>query len=108
MKISGKTLGQSAAFRKLVGALVIYAVIQILLATGLLSDYYFATIVTIGINVILAVSLNLITGFTGQFKSSPIHSAYCLVKPVPLSYTTITRMMLPPLNSHPSGELSGW
>ena len=68
MKISGKTLGQSAAFRKLVGALVIYAVIQILLATGLLSDYYFATIVTIGINVILAVSLNLITGFTGQFS----------------------------------------
>lgn len=33
-----------------------------------MSDYYFATLVTIGINVILAVSLNMITGFTGQFS----------------------------------------
>lgn len=63
-----KNFVRSTAFRKLAGVLAVYAVIQILLSTGLLSDYYFATIVTIGINVILAVSLNLITGFTGQFS----------------------------------------
>ncbi len=36
--------------------------------TNLISGYFQATLVTIGINIILAVSLNLITGFTGQFS----------------------------------------
>ena len=63
-----KKLVQSTALRKLFGCAAVYAVIQLLLSTRVLSDYYFATIVTIGINIILAVSLNLITGFTGQFS----------------------------------------
>ncbi len=45
-----------------------YAIIQILIMTNIISDYLQATLVTIGINIILAVSLNLITGFTGQFS----------------------------------------
>ncbi len=63
-----KNMIRSSAFRKLAGVLAGYALVQVLLSTGILSDYYFATIVTIGINIILAVSLNLITGFTGQFS----------------------------------------
>ena len=63
-----KKLVQSTALQKLFGCAAVYAVIQLLLSTRVLSDYYFATIVTIGINIILAVSLNLITGFTGQFS----------------------------------------
>ena len=63
-----KKLVQSTALRKLFGCAAVYAVIQLLLSTRVLSDYYFATIVTIGINIILVVSLNLITGFTGQFS----------------------------------------
>lgn len=63
-----KKLTDSAAIRKLVGIVLIYGIVQLLISTGILSDYYFATIVTIGTNIILAVSLNLITGFTGQFS----------------------------------------
>ena len=63
-----KQLVRSTALRKLTGCLAIYLILQLLLSTRVLSDYYFATIVTIGINIILAVSLNLITGFTGQFS----------------------------------------
>ena len=63
-----KKLTGSTALRKMVGCVALYGIIQILLSTRILSDYYFATLVTIGINVILAVSLNLITGFTGQFS----------------------------------------
>ena len=63
-----KKLLEKPALCKLGGILVIYAVLQLLISVGILNDYYFATIVTIGINVILAVSLNPITGFTGQFS----------------------------------------
>ena len=63
-----KKLTGSTALRKVVGCVALYGIIQILLSTRILSDYYFATLVTIGINVILAVSLNMITGFTGQFS----------------------------------------
>ena len=47
---------------------VIYAVVQALLAAGIISSFYEITIATICINIILAVSLNLVTGFTGQFS----------------------------------------
>lgn len=47
---------------------IIYALIQVLLTTGIISSFYEITIATICINIILAVSLNLVTGFTGQFS----------------------------------------
>jgi len=46
----------------------LYFVVLLLVATGVINDYLQATMVTICINIILAVSLNLITGFTGQFS----------------------------------------
>jgi len=45
-----------------------YLVVLALINVGIINDYLMATIVTICINIILAVSLNLITGFTGQFS----------------------------------------
>ena len=54
--------------KKIIALGLTYAVIQILIMTNLISDYLQATLVTICINIILAVSLNLITGFTGQFS----------------------------------------
>src|SRR5690554_4988284 len=45
-----------------------YIIIQVLVSTNIINDYMQATLVTIFINIILAVSLNLITGFTGQFS----------------------------------------
>ncbi|KAA5808134.1 branched-chain amino acid ABC transporter permease [Thermoanaerobacterium thermosaccharolyticum] len=51
-----------------IGLFAIYGIIQILLSTSILNDYYEINIVLMGINIILAVSLNLINGFTGQFS----------------------------------------
>ncbi len=53
---------------KLVGLSLVYVIVQLLVNAGIINDYIMATMVTIGINIILAVSLNLITGFTGQFS----------------------------------------
>lgn len=47
---------------------LLYGLIQLLISVNILDDYYQITLVTICINVILAVSLNLIAGFTGQFS----------------------------------------
>ncbi len=48
--------------------LVLFAAVQALIATGIISSFYEITLATICINIILAVSLNLVTGFTGQFS----------------------------------------
>ncbi|HYE76116.1 MAG TPA: branched-chain amino acid ABC transporter permease, partial [Blastocatellia bacterium] len=37
-------------------------------ATGQLDDYYYRILIMAGVNITLAVSLNLINGFTGQFS----------------------------------------
>lgn len=46
----------------------LYLVVQLLISGGVITSYHQATMATIAINIILAVSLNLITGFTGQFS----------------------------------------
>lgn len=48
--------------------LVIFAVVSVLMQTGVINTYYESTIFTICINIILAVSLNLIVGICGQFS----------------------------------------
>ncbi|MDD2189999.1 MAG: branched-chain amino acid ABC transporter permease [Eubacteriales bacterium] len=45
-----------------------FALVQVLFMVGILNSFYEITIATICINIILAVSLNLVTGFTGQFS----------------------------------------
>lgn len=52
----------------IVGALALYAVIQFLITSGALNDFYQNMLITIVINIILAVSLHLIIGITGQFS----------------------------------------
>lgn len=54
--------------RKLFFLILTFAIIQILISANIINDYLQATLATICINIILAVSLNLITGFTGQFS----------------------------------------
>lgn len=46
----------------------LYSVIQLLISNGIINSFYEITLATICINIILAVSLNLVTGFTGQFS----------------------------------------
>ncbi len=50
-----------------VGA-VAYVGVLLLVQVGIIDAYLQATMVTICVNIILAVSLNLVTGFTGQFS----------------------------------------
>ena len=51
-----------------IAAAATFGIVQLLRNTGILSNYHEITIALICINIILAVSLNLITGFTGQFS----------------------------------------
>lgn len=52
----------------------IYILIQFLININIIDSYLQLNIIVIGINIILAVSLNLITGFTGQFSLG--HAAF--------------------------------
>lgn len=52
----------------LVAAILLFAVIQGLLAAEIIGPFWELNLVLIGINVILASSLNMINGFTGQFS----------------------------------------
>jgi branched-chain amino acid transport system permease protein len=54
--------------------IVFYTSVQLMTKTGVIDSYILLNVVLIGINVILAVSLNLITGFTGQFSLG--HAAF--------------------------------
>lgn len=54
--------------KKILSLVAVYAIVQILISLNILGDYYQITLATICINIILAVSLNLVTGFTGQFS----------------------------------------
>lgn len=57
--------------------LAIYLAVLLLMNLGVIDSYIFLNMVTIGINIILAVSLNLITGFTGQFSLG--HAAFMAI-----------------------------
>ena len=45
-----------------------YALITFLLRMGLLNRQYTALLIPIGVNIMLAVSLNLVTGFLGELS----------------------------------------
>ena len=49
-----------------------FALIQVLVAAGVLNLFYIQILEQIGINIILAVGLNLIVGFSGQFSDMPV------------------------------------
>ncbi len=57
--------------------LAVFVVMQILISNGIIDSYIQLNITLIGINIILAVSLNLITGFTGQFTLG--HAAFMAI-----------------------------
>ena len=49
-------------------SLIFFAVIQIMITGGTLNPFYQNTLMFIGINIILAASLHLVIGITGQFS----------------------------------------
>lgn len=48
------------------GIFLIYIVVSALISAGLINKYYTGILVSIGINIIMTVSLNLTTGFLGE------------------------------------------
>ena len=63
-----KDIRELSWLRKLFSLALTYIVIQALIFAGIIDTYLEATLATICINIILAISLNLVTGFTGQFS----------------------------------------
>lgn len=55
-------------FMVLIAIVIFYAVIQVLMQTGVIGPYYSLNLILMCINIMLAVSLNLINGFLGQFS----------------------------------------
>ncbi|TQR15413.1 branched-chain amino acid ABC transporter permease [Psychrobacillus soli] len=49
-------------------AVLVYVVVQVLISTGMMNQFYSNTLILIAINIILAVSLHLVIGITGQFS----------------------------------------
>ena len=52
----------------LVFVVFVYLIVRILISVGFINPLHQITLYTIGINIILALGLNLIIGFTGQFS----------------------------------------
>src|SRR5215207_3144184 len=85
----------SSTVKKLVGAVVI--ALALIAVNALMSEeglfgfgvppYYARIIMLAGINVVLAVSLNLITGFTGQFSIG--HAGFMAVGAYTSAYVTV-------------------
>ncbi|MBS4190675.1 branched-chain amino acid ABC transporter permease [Bacillus sp. FJAT-49705] len=52
----------------LIVSIIVYGTVQFLISAGILNSFYSNTLIFIGINIILAVSLHLVIGITGQFS----------------------------------------
>ena len=46
----------------------LFAIVQVGISNGMISGYWVTNLFLMGINIILAASLNLINGFTGEFS----------------------------------------
>jgi branched-chain amino acid transport system permease protein len=57
--------------------LSLYLLVQLLSQAGIIDSYIMINLIIVGINIILAVSLNLVTGFTGQFSLG--HAAFMCI-----------------------------
>lgn len=69
-----------------------FAIVQVLVSTNIINDYIFSTLATICINIILATSLNLITGFTGQFSLG--HAGFMSIGAYTCAIITLNPTML--------------
>jgi len=83
-----KKLLSSKSLGALIAIVLAYVIVQTLIMVGIVDDYYQILLVTICINIILAVSLNLITGFTGQFSLG--HAGFMAIGAYVCGYITVT------------------
>jgi len=73
----------------------VVAAVVISLCSGMFNRYYLGVAIDIGINIILAVSLNLINGHTGQFSLG--HAGFMAVGAYSAAkFTLLTQTLVPP------------
>ena len=72
---------------------VILSVLTFLVTGNVINAYYQSTLYTIGINIILAISLNLIIGITGQFSLG--HAGFMCIGAYAAAIITIDNPTLP-------------
>jgi len=77
----------------LISLVLTFGTIQILIMADIINDYLRSTLATICINIILAVSLNLITGFTGQFSLG--HAGFMSIGAYVCALITLSNRTLP-------------
>ncbi|HOB20290.1 MAG TPA: branched-chain amino acid ABC transporter permease, partial [Candidatus Atribacteria bacterium] len=89
------------AFIKTLALLLAFSVVQLLIRFNIISYYYQDILARVCINIILAVSLNLITGFTGQFSlghagfmSIGAYTCALIIERVPTVYGFIAGVIL--------------
>ncbi|HHW30678.1 MAG TPA: branched-chain amino acid ABC transporter permease [Clostridiaceae bacterium] len=63
-----KKILEKQGVKRLLSLALTFVIVQILISTNIINAYLQNTLTMICINIILSVSLNLITGFTGQFS----------------------------------------
>lgn len=77
-----------------VAALIItFGVVQLLISVNVINAFYQVTLTTICINIILAVSLNLVTGFTGQFSLG--HAGFMAIGAYSCGIVTVNNPTIP-------------
>ena len=89
----------------LIGVVLLYGVLYLLIAGGFLSSYYRGILLMIGINIILATSLNLTTGFLGQLALG--HAGFMSIGAYTAAIFTKTMLQLPTELRFPIGVLLG-
>ncbi len=93
---------------KTAGILVLLVVLNALMPTLVPNSYYARVIMLCGINVILAVSLNLVNGFTGQFSIGhagfmaigAYTSAVLTMRALPGAIAAMAAAGVPPMVAH--------
>lgn len=84
---------------------LVYAVIQLMIHFGLINRYWQGILLSVCINIILVVSLNITTGFLGQLTLG--HAGFMAIGAYGAAYITKTFTMLPPIVLFPLGLLFG-
>ncbi len=97
-----KKLLELKGTKKFFALLATFFIVQLLISANIITDYLQATLVTICINIILSVSLNLITGFTGQFSLG--HAGFMSIGAYVCAIIT---MRMPTISGFIIGTLAG-
>lgn len=78
----------------LAAVIIVFVIFRLLMSSGILDNYYEGIFIMIGINIILAVSLNMTTGFLGELTLG--HAGFMAIGAYSAAILTMnTNMQLP-------------